>query len=187
MKFKNYIPNITTLANMAVGVLSISILVDGSFGKTRTLVSVLILISALLDFLDGKFARLLKSTSELGKQLDSFADIISFGLAPMMIMLSFLDTALSKQFVMIYLFAVFYMVCGVIRLARYNISQYKNYFIGLPITSAGVTLAIFFIIAENTSFAQSKIFTPISLILVSLLSILMVSNFKVNRNLGLKK
>lgn len=186
MNIKKYIPNITTLANMAVGVLSISILVNGSFHKTRTLVSVLVLVSAFLDFLDGKFARILKQVSKLGKELDSFADIISFGVAPMMIMLSFVDTDHPIRFVVVYVFASLYMVCATIRLARFNISDHKNYFLGLPITASGVILAIFFIISENTRFSHSKIFTATSLLITAVLSVLMVLNFKVHRNFSIK-
>lgn len=181
-KITKYIPNITTLANMSVGLLSISMLVNGKFNMFRTLVSTLILLSAALDCLDGKLARALNSTSLLGKQLDSFADIISFGVTPAMIMLSFVDTYHPIRFLIVYIFTLFYVICGVIRLARFNINDYEKYFVGLPITIGGVILSLYFIIAENTNYYQASSFTVMTLSLTFVLSILMVLNFKVDRN-----
>ena len=81
IRIKNWIPNFITSLNIAAGSLSIIFTFEGLI----TQAAYLILIAAVFDFLDGMSARLLNAYSELGKQLDSLADLISFGLAPAII------------------------------------------------------------------------------------------------------
>ena len=81
-KTRYLLPNILTLAGVCLGISSIKFSIDGNFSLAVTL----ILIAAILDALDGRIARLIKGTSEVGKELDSLADVISFGVAPAFIM-----------------------------------------------------------------------------------------------------
>ena len=80
---KKQLPNIITVSNLTLGLIAIF---SGLIKSDLILCSWLILIGVLLDFLDGKIARLLKVDSEYGKQLDSFADMVTFGIAPAVIM-----------------------------------------------------------------------------------------------------
>ena len=79
--FSRHIPNIITLCNLAIGVLAVLMALENQV----LFASWLILLATLLDFLDGFMARILKAVSLLGKQLDSFADLVSFGMAPLAI------------------------------------------------------------------------------------------------------
>ena len=76
--FRQHLPNLLTLCNLALGFLSVVF----AFENRLIFASWLILLAALFDFLDGFFAKLLGAVSEMGKQLDSLADVISFGMAP---------------------------------------------------------------------------------------------------------
>jgi CDP-diacylglycerol--serine O-phosphatidyltransferase len=155
-----------------------------------------IIIAAIFDFLDGFFARLLNSVSDLGKQLDSLADIISFGVAPSMIvyrliMFSLVDTGLSVDKPgfcnsLILYSAFIIVVFSGLRLAKFNIdSRQKNYFIGLPtpasallIASVGINSDMYFLpfeAKENVYNVNSLIFL-IGLIIV--ICFLLVSNIR---------
>ena len=77
MKITQYIPNTLTTLNLVCGLISLTLTFEGNY----SLASLFIFIAAVLDFLDGNAARMLKAYSELGKQLDSLADVVSFGVA----------------------------------------------------------------------------------------------------------
>ncbi len=140
----------------------------------------LIFIAVILDFFDGRLARKLNAVSDIGKQLDSFADIISFGIAPMMILFS--SVRVDHKFALIvYLVSFFYVVCGVMRLARYNVGDFKEFFLGIPITIAGLILTLYFYISLMLGFVNKSVFTWIGLVLTVVLGVLMVSSFKVYR------
>lgn len=112
--------------------------------------SLFIGIAAVIDFLDGFVARLLKASSEMGKQLDSLADVVSFGVAPGMIVYQFLRLSFAQQedgldISMAWLLPAFIIPCaGAYRLARFNIDTEQSYgFKGVPIPAAGLLLASF--------------------------------------------
>lgn len=132
------IPNMFTLGNLFCGFLSIGFAAGGQDKNA----AILILIGMMLDSMDGRLARMLKADSTLGKELDSLADIVSFGVAP-----SFLVYyTYFYQFELLGLIvAGLFPLFGAYRLARFNISSDKsslNYFIGVPITAAGGILAL---------------------------------------------
>ena len=81
-KTRYLLPNILTLAGVCLGISSIKFSIDGNYG----LAVILILFAAILDALDGRIARLIKGTSEFGKELDSLTDFVSFGIAPVFIL-----------------------------------------------------------------------------------------------------
>jgi len=128
-----------TLANAASGMLAIMF---AFFGRFKIAIS-LIVLAMIFDFLDGKIARLKKHATvkkELGMQLDSLADVISFGVAPAMI--GFFVGLRTWWGITI---LVIYVLCGVLRLARFNVTAKKiKGFQGLPITAAGFIVAVLF-------------------------------------------
>ena len=112
------------------------------------LASLFIGLAAIVDFLDGFVARLLKATSEMGKQLDSLSDVVSFGVAPGMILLQLLRLAYAQQpngldVNFIWLLPAFILpAAGAYRLARFNITtEHSNGFTGVPIPAAGLLVA----------------------------------------------
>ncbi len=112
--------------------------------------SVFIGIAAVIDFLDGFVARLLKASSGLGAQLDSLADVVSFGVAPGMIIYQFLRWSFAQHddgldVSMLWLLPAFIVPCaGAYRLARFNIDTEQSYgFKGVPIPAAGILIAAF--------------------------------------------
>lgn len=114
------------------------------------LASLFIFIAAIIDFLDGFIARLVKATSDMGKQLDSLADVVSFGVAPSIIIYQFLRLSYAQQedgldVNLLWLLPAFIIPCaGAYRLARFNIDpEQSKVFKGLPIPSAGIFIASF--------------------------------------------
>jgi CDP-diacylglycerol--serine O-phosphatidyltransferase len=112
--------------------------------------SIFIMAAAIIDFLDGFVARLFKATSEMGKQLDSLADVVSFGVAPSIIVFQFLRLSYAQQAdgldtSILLLLPSFILPCaGAYRLARFNIDPNQSeVFKGLPIPSAGLVIASF--------------------------------------------
>lgn len=97
-----------------------------------------IAVAAVADFCDGFVARILHTYSEFGKQLDSLSDLVSFGVAPAMLVMNLLDTYQSVPHALIYL-TLFIPLCGGIRLARFNIDTRRiDGFIGLPIPANAI-------------------------------------------------
>ena len=118
--------------------------------------SLFIGLAALADFLDGLAARLLKSDSKLGKELDSLADLVSFGVAPGMILYQFLRMSFMKQengldASLVWLLPALLIPCaGAYRLARFNLDQTQQFgFKGIPIPAVGLLIASFPLIYWN--------------------------------------
>jgi len=129
---KSFIPNLLTLSNLACGLLAIVSI----FGSDYKLAAILMALSQIFDFFDGFAARLLKVHSELGKQLDSLADLVSFGVAPgflvyKMFQMSYLSGEPSPEF-LAYL-ALLIPLFSALRLGKFNIdTRQADYFIGMP-------------------------------------------------------
>ena len=160
--------NMLTLMNLVFGSMAIISVLHLNY----TGAVIYILLAAFMDGMDGKIARRLGVASELGKELDSLCDLVSFGVAPAVLLYSqvFLDS-----YPMLGLVAVlFYIICGALRLARFNVLNISEYFLGLPITLAGFLLAI-------VSLFASIIYPVIILLSVVFLSIMMISNIKINK------
>jgi CDP-diacylglycerol---serine O-phosphatidyltransferase len=153
------IPNIFTLLNLICGCVAITytlqnginIQYDGNLvalSEKMWMASLFIGIAAVVDFLDGFVARLFNASSEMGKQLDSLADVVSFGVAPSMIMYQFLriSYASSENGVntsIWFLFPAFIIAAaGAYRLARFNLDTTQSFgFKGVPIPAAGLLVA----------------------------------------------
>lgn len=164
------IPNLLTFANLSFGVLSIIEL----FHQNYLVSAMFIIIAAIIDRYDGRIARRLDVCSEFGKELDSLADLVSFALAPALLIyikFNFDDPGILK-FVGIAALLL-YVVCGSYRLALFNISKFEGAFRGIPTTVAGFILSIYSLIAPSTT---HSIF--ISVFLLFILSFLMVSSVK---------
>ncbi|MEX1029782.1 MAG: CDP-diacylglycerol--serine O-phosphatidyltransferase [Paenibacillaceae bacterium] len=164
--FARSLPNIFTIANLFLGIVSIIFV----FNNESEIAAMLVIVAMLTDGLDGRVARALNVTSEFGKELDSLSDVISFGVAPAFIVYSvaFQDFNSPAAWIATAIFPI----CGALRLARFNvISGVPGYFIGLPIPAAGGVLATMALFYKELS-------TPMLLIAELILSFLMVSNIK---------
>lgn len=131
------VPNSITVACMFCGFYSIVASTSGDFSTAV----IFILVAMVLDTLDGRIARLTKTISKFGSEFDSLADVISFGVAPAILAYSW---ALSPYGRFGWLLAFFFVACGAIRLARFNvqIGQFDSkYFNGLPIPAAAAVVA----------------------------------------------
>lgn len=158
------IPNIFTLLNLILGCMAIvCILQNGitiqynaegaqfiDIPEKIALASLFMGLAAVVDFLDGFVARLFSATSEMGKQLDSLADVVSFGVAPSMIIYQFLRMSFAREeggIEVSYLWlapAFIIAAAGAYRLARFNIDTNQQYgFKGVPIPAAGLLIASF--------------------------------------------
>ena len=149
---KKNIPNFITLLNLLCGILSIVSLYQGSMSWAVYF----ILIAAFLDFLDGATARVLDLKSELGKQLDSLADLISFGLAPGFIMFFLLRASESLPEIVFNennlapYFAFLIPMLSAWRLAKFNIdTRQEDQFLGLPTPANALMIASLGLINQN--------------------------------------
>lgn len=160
------IPSLLTLGNLCLGVISIILV----FNERSGMAAIMVIIAMLLDGVDGRVARALNAQSEFGKELDSLADVISFGVAPAFIMyvVALQDVAPFLSWFV----TAFFPICGALRLARFNVKDSSpGHFIGLPIPAAGGILATVALFKGDV--------TPIVFIVTSLvLALLMVSNIR---------
>jgi len=127
-----------------------------------------------MDRYDGRIARLLNVSSDLGKELDSLADLVSFGLAPSMLVFAMYE--FYSLGVAGYLLVLAFPVAGAYRLARYNCTSFEGVFIGIPITLAGSIMTLFSLLTMNKT---TNIILPVIFLLS--LSYLMVSKLKIKK------
>lgn len=124
-----------TMANLAFGMLSIFHSILGEF----TYAVIFLLLAVLFDYLDGKIARLMKQGfTDFGKQLDSLSDLISFGVGP-----AVFAYCLGLQSPVAIIILIFFVVCGLLRLARFNVTKMKH-FEGVPITTSGYIVPLIY-------------------------------------------
>ncbi|MBM7870524.1 CDP-diacylglycerol--serine O-phosphatidyltransferase [Clostridium pascui] len=164
---KNAVPNIFTLSNLAFGVLSLIMTFQGDY----KMASLFILIAGLIDRYDGRVARFLDVSSEIGKELDSLADLVSFGVAPSILVFNLYS--FSELGLLGYLLLLIFPMSGAYRLARYNITSFDGLFTGVPITAAGSFLALYSLLTMD------RAVQPIlPIILVVMFSYLMISKLR---------
>lgn len=136
------LPNMLTTISMFLGFLAMVWATQGRFERA----GLAILVSALMDGLDGKVARLTNTASEFGVQYDSLADLVAFGVAPAILLWQWQLSTFGRAGLAA---AFIYAACGALRLARFNVAAVqtsKRFFIGLPIPAGGcvvVTLVFF--------------------------------------------
>jgi CDP-diacylglycerol--serine O-phosphatidyltransferase len=170
-KTRYLLPNILTLGGVCLGISSIKFSIDGNYNLAVTL----ILFAAILDALDGRIARLIKGTSEFGKELDSLTDFVSFGIAPVFVLYFW---ELSNYGKLGWAITLIYSVCCVLRLARFNLTKVdenqewkKNFFEGIPSPAGGLLILmplIYDLTDLNIGF-NIKILTPYLTITIAIL------------------
>ena len=174
-KTRMILPNAITLIGVCIGLSSIKFAIDGKFA----IAIIAILFAGLMDALDGRIARLIKGTSKMGKELDSLGDVISFGVAPALIMYFWNLQYLDK---LGWFVCLTYVVCVALRLARFNVNSEEepswkdNFFEGIPSPAGGIVvlLPLIFSFSGFGEFffeINYDLFVPIVFILVSILLI----------------
>ena len=166
------LPSLFTTGNLFLGFWSIIHTLHGEYQEAAPLIGWAI----VLDLLDGHIARLTATTSEFGGELDSLADAISFGVAPALLAYQWGFSTVPRAG---WLAAFLFVVCGVMRLARFNVQRHvvdSRYFVGLPIPAAAAQVAAWvnFIPDPLTSRGEALL----ALLLVTTLAFLMVSTLR---------
>lgn len=137
------VPNMITILALCLGITSVRYAMDSKFVTAATL----ILVAALMDSIDGRMARLLNCSSSFGAQLDSLADIVSFGVAPCLLMYMWSLHLIPYKGVG-WAVVLIYIACSALRLARFNVQQEdavesevsKHFFTGMPIPAAAAMI-----------------------------------------------
>jgi len=180
MNDKKYlIPCSLTFSNMTLGMIAVFLLLRPLEKKYKIIGALCILTGGLIDSLDGTVSRKLHASSEIGKQLDSFADLVTFGLAPIALLHS---AGLIDESLTLSICALLYPLAGAFRLARYNLGSFSQYFCGVPITAAGLIVTLYglvFLIWEELPITAVTNWITAGLLIT--LSLLMVSTLKVRR------
>lgn len=172
---RSIIPNLFTLANLFCGIASIVASTEGQFERA----ALFILMSGIFDMLDGVVARLVRSTSEFGVELDSLCDMVSFGIAPsIMLYLMFFHQWLNWGL----LLASLPSLAGVLRLARFNVQlsglEDKAYFRGMPIPAGAFTIVSYLMFTHRSDVIPAD-WLPLLITSVTIItSLAMVSTFK---------
>jgi CDP-diacylglycerol--serine O-phosphatidyltransferase len=210
------LPTLFTAGNIFLGYLAIlrsfrgAMLAAGgdpSAAGHFTIASIAIMMAVFLDGLDGRIARMTNTVSDFGREMDSLADVISFGIAPAVLAFAwgvqFVDTSLAQGirtqlFKTGYFVAFLFLLCGAARLARFNVQKNpipknpgrpdRKYFVGLPIPAAAGMVAAVVYAADGKPLA----WWPLSVVwlgLLALLGFLMVSTWRYNsfKGIGLYK
>ncbi|MBI5598441.1 MAG: CDP-diacylglycerol--serine O-phosphatidyltransferase [Deltaproteobacteria bacterium] len=167
------LPNLLTSASLFGGFYSIVASLDGNFEAAAAA----ILISAVLDCLDGRIARMTGTTSKFGMEYDSLSDLVAFGLAPGLLIFTWALRPFGRYG---WLAAFLYVVCGALRLARFNVqitTIESKRFNGLPVPAAAALVAATELLFHYFSHKEMTKHVTI-LIIVYLLAFLMVSNVK---------
>jgi CDP-diacylglycerol--serine O-phosphatidyltransferase len=178
------LPNLFTTGNLFCGVFALLSVID----KNYIAAAVAIVVASVFDLLDGKLARITKTTSQFGMEYDSLCDVVSFGVAPGFLFYSWGLT----DFGQLGLIALFlYVGCGAMRLARFNAATpagETGQFVGLPIPAAATLVATFVILDDYILHAGKEIRPIIILLTAYILAFLMVSTlpYRSFKNLRLK-
>ena len=182
-KTRHILPNLLTLIGVCLGISSIKFSLDSNY----TLAVIFIVVAALLDTLDGRIARLIKGTSDFGKELDSLTDFVSFGIAPAFIIYFW---ELNNYGKIGWAITLIYSVCCVLRLARFNITKINeneswknNFFEGIP-SPAGALLILMPLIYELSNFQidyNIKAIVPYFNLLVAIMLISKVPTFALKK------
>lgn len=168
------IPNLLTTGNLFSGLFAIM----ETFNANYVAAAIAILVAMVFDMLDGKSARLMNSTSQFGLEYDSLADVVSFGVAPGLLIYSW---ALSSHGMAGSAVMFAFVACGALRLARYNVmttTSESKYFTGLPIPAAAGVVATLVVFDHHIVRMGAEVKPLIILIMTLALAFLMVSTVK---------
>ena len=166
-QFKKHTANLITLLNLSLGIFAIFYVSNQRYFSA----AILIIIAGMTDRLDGYTARKFHIVSDLGKHLDSLSDMVSFGLAPALLLYF---STLQKYKIIGLIITFIYILCGAYRLGRYNVTNFKGYYTGLPITISGILLAIIYLL-------HAIIPSLIIMVTVPVISYLMISRISLKK------
>ena len=170
------IPNLLTTGSVLCGFVSIIYSFDGYLSIAANL----IIASFVLDGLDGRIARITKTTSEFGAQYDSLSDAVSFGVAPSVFLyqwfLKDINFLINSWLELGVIVVSMYLVSVLLRLARFNTSKNNDFFIGLPCPIGAVLISLSFIVLSKINFNVLE-YKEISVFFTLLISFLMISKF----------
>lgn len=174
---KSCIPNVFTFINLSCGVISILSVMDEKYAMA----GIFILLAGLVDRYDGRVARFLNVSSDLGKELDSLADLVSFGVAPSILVYMYFELQyFGLNGLLGFVVLLLFPICGAYRLARFNTAAFDGVFTGVPITIVGCFMAFFsLIVIELNLKMPTSIYLAIFLMIIG--SYLMVSKLKLKK------
>ena len=167
------LPNLITTASLFCGFYSII----ASFQEKFVISAITILAALVLDGMDGRIARMTNTSSKFGAEFDSLSDLVAFGVAPALLAYNWAMSFYGKWG---WIAAFLFVVCGALRLARYNIQIgiiESKVFNGLPIPAAASVIATTVLFYDYVG-VEGKFYNPYLLVFVALLSVLMVSSIK---------
>jgi len=168
------IPNLLTTGNLFSGFYAMIAVFNAEYLHA----AMAILIAMAFDVLDGKSARLTKTTSRFGVEYDSLADVVSFGVAPALLIFSW---ALNSYGRIGWIAAFLFLACGTLRLARFNVQVgtiESKHFVGLPIPAAAGVIASLVVMDHHILRMGAEVKPLLILGLIYALAFLMVSTFK---------
>ncbi len=162
------LPDYFSLLNVTSGMLSIY----SSINQNYLFTAIFLLFATLFDFLDGKVARFTKKKSKLGFDIDSLADVVSFGVGPAVFVM-----ALFNNWIVV-VSGILLVLCGLLRLARFNVTKLNGVYEGMPITFNGVIFpGLFFLAYFNLVPMNLYIYSGVALVS----AFLMISGFRIKK------
>ncbi len=166
------LPSLLTTGNLLCGFLALLLTAQHRYTEA----ALAILVAMVMDILDGKVARLTKTTTQFGVEYDSLADVVSFCVAPAFLLSSW---ALSQLGRAAWLAAFLFVICGALRLARFNVASGtldRRYFVGLPTPAAAGLVAAVVLLREGEELSRWELLAISSA--TYLVALLMVSTFR---------
>jgi len=167
----SFLPNAITLMNLVFGALSLICTLNDQF----YLAAVMILLAVVMDSMDGRVARKLNASGDFGKELDSLCDLVSFGAAPALLYIASSVGTIANNANLVYLgtiIGIAFILCGAFRLARFNVLNIHEYYVGIPITLAGFIVALIYVSVPHIS-------VPVMMAVMALLAFFMVSRITI--------
>ena len=175
MNIKKYTPNFITCLNLLAGCVSCVMAFQGDYLHA----ALFLYLAAIFDFLDGLAARILGAYSEVGRELDSLSDVVSFGMAPGIILFSWLQTIAPENTFLPYV-AFLIPIFSALRLAKFNVDPgQESSFIGLPTPASAIFIASLISLNQSPALENilSNVWVIIALILV--LSLFLISKIPI--------
>lgn len=174
---RNLIPNLITLLALCVGLTAIRMAIEGRF----ELAVAAIVAAAVLDMLDGRVARMLKSTSRFGAELDSLADFVNFGVSPAVLLYSWALPDWPEWRPIGWIGVLLFALCSALRLARFNASMENprpawtaNFFVGMP-APAGALILLLPIYIHYLGLFDARTAAPLILLYAGAVAVMMIS------------
>jgi CDP-diacylglycerol--serine O-phosphatidyltransferase len=166
------LPSLLTTGNLFCGFFAMLLTVEYRYAEA----ALAIFVAMVMDMLDGRVARLMKATSQFGVEFDSLADVVSFGVAPAFLLYAFALSELGRP---AWFGAFLFVICGALRLARFNVhtgTTDRRFFVGLPIpAAAGVAASTVLLLHHDDPPRWALVAIAVGTYLVALL---MVSTFR---------